>query len=47
MGMSTASATICSMVASNKLMTNDASTAVARFTSSQEKRDRVVSTTPS
>ena len=44
MGMSTARATICSMVASKKPMTRDARMAVARFTTSQENRERVVST---
>ena len=41
-GMSTASATICSMVASNCQMTVEATIAVPRLTRSQAKRRRVV-----
>ena len=40
--MSTASATICSIVASNQEITQEASTAVARLIASQAKRDRIV-----
>jgi hypothetical protein len=43
-GISTASATICSMVASNRLITQEARMAVARLISSQLKRDRTVET---
>ena len=45
MGISTAKATICSIVASNIEITPDARIAVSRLTKSQEKRDRVVSST--
>ena len=41
-GISTASATICSMVASNSLMTEDASSAVPRLMNSHRKRLRTV-----
>ncbi len=47
MGISTASATICSMVASNRLITSEARMAVARLARSQVKRRRVVSHTVS
>ena len=46
-GMSTASATICSMEASNRPMTREARTAVARLTRSQTKRRREVRQTGS
>ena len=41
-GISTASATICSMVASNRLITSEARIAVPRLTNSQVKRCLVV-----
>ena len=47
MGMSTASATICSMVASNRLITQEARIAVPRLTNSQMKRCLVVCQTGS
>ena len=46
-GISTASATICSMVASNRLITAEARIAVTRLASSQVKRSRVVCHTES
>ena len=46
-GMSTASATICSMVASNRLITQEARIAVPRLTNSQMKRCLVVCQTGS
>ena len=45
MGMRMASATICSSVASNREITQEASTAVRRLMKSQAKRERVVSST--
>ena len=46
-GMRMASATICSIVASNSEITQEASTAVSRLMKSQAKRERVVSSTVS
>ena len=47
MGMSTARATICSMVASNILITSEAKAAVTRLTSNQAKRFAEDWSTPS
>ena len=46
-GISTASATTVASTSSNCAMTNEASTAVARFTASHGRRCRTVSTVPS